>query len=48
MLGYKTEDIYTMIRALGTAYEIIDEAETEKGISDTIDFLTGLLEEGRV
>ena len=49
MLGYTDEDIEKMMRAIETAYEIIDgPAEVESGLEMALDFFDGLIAEGLV
>ena len=50
MLGYKEEDIEEMINGLVyvSRRKVIDRDDISKSIDKTLDFLEGLLAEGRI
>lgn len=49
LMGYDENDIYEMMACINTAYEIIDgPAEVEAGLQKAVDFLDGMLMEGRI
>ena len=53
LMGYEVKDVIKMRDAVLNAYDSLPDSDyvedgTIKGLSDTVDFLNGLLEEGRV
>jgi hypothetical protein len=53
MLGYKEEDVIKMRDAVLNAYDSLPDSDyiedgTIQGLSNTIDFLNGLLAEGHI
>ena len=49
MLGYKIEDAYKMLEAVGVAYNNTDfDQDIMEGLKMSFDFIAGLISEGHI